>query len=261
MIFFLLVFVFLKMITLYSTAKIILFHFVKPQSHWTPEFKWIGECSGKLWFYTTWVFSMSEQQCPREGHSSHLASTLEALQKLLRDFPGSLEVRTPQSHCWGLGSISSWQLRSHKPCSATKKKKKKNLFSSTESPHWSCLSISRVQPTLEYFLEHQLWKQQAVKWDPAPAFWGAHSWWETSCSRLWQKILRQRFLKRITEVKSGQRKEIWRRGNTWAGLWRMNKSLLEEGGMIFSSQGTGRWGLRSSMFWENSKLFEVAESR
>lgn len=125
MIFFLLVFVFLKMITLYSTAKIILFHFVKPQSHWTPEFKWIGECSGKLWFYTTWVFSMSEQQCPREGHSSHLASTLEALQKLLRDFPGSLEVRTPQSHCWGLGSISSWQLRSHKPCSATKKKKKR----------------------------------------------------------------------------------------------------------------------------------------
>ena len=125
MIFFLLVFVFLKMITLYSTAKIILFHFVKPQSHWTPEFKWIGERSGKLWFYTTWVFSMSEQQCPREGHSSHLASTLEALQKLLRDFPGSLEVRTPQSHCWGLGSISSWQLRSHKPCSATKKKKKK----------------------------------------------------------------------------------------------------------------------------------------
>lgn len=127
MIFFLLVFVFLKMITLYSTAKIILFHFVKPQSHWTPEFKWIGECSGKLWFYTTWVFSMSEQQCPREGHSSHLASTLEALQKLLRDFPGSLEVRTPQSHCWGLGSISSWQLRSHKPCSATKKKKKKEF--------------------------------------------------------------------------------------------------------------------------------------
>lgn len=127
MIFFLLVFVFLKMITLYSTAKIILFHFVKPQSHWTPEFKWIGERSGKLWFYTTWVFSMSEQQCPREGHSSHLASTLEALQKLLRDFPGSLEVRTPQSHCWGLGSISSWQLRSHKPCSATKKKKKKEF--------------------------------------------------------------------------------------------------------------------------------------
>ena len=124
MIFFLLVFVFLKMITLYSTAKIILFHFVKPQSHWTPEFKWIGEHSRKLWFYTTWDFSMSEQQCLREGHSSHLASTLEALQKLLRDFPGSLEVRTPQSHCWGLGSISSWQLRSHKPCSATKKKKK-----------------------------------------------------------------------------------------------------------------------------------------
>ena len=124
MIFFLLVFVFLKMITLYSTAKIILFHFVKPQSHWTPEFKWIGEHSRKLWFYTTWDFSMSEQQCLREGHSSHLASTLEALQKLLRDFPGSLEVRTPQSHCLGLGSISSWQLRSHKPCSATKKKKR-----------------------------------------------------------------------------------------------------------------------------------------
>lgn len=103
MIFFLLVFVFLKMITLYSTAKIILFNFVKPQSHRTPEFKWTGEHSGKLWFYTTWVFSMSEQQCPCEGHSSHLASTLEALQKLLRDFPGSLEVRTPQSHCWGPG--------------------------------------------------------------------------------------------------------------------------------------------------------------
>ena len=183
MIFFLLVFVFLKMITLYSTAKIILFNFVKPQSHRTPEFKWTGEHSGKLWFYTTWVFSMSEQQCPCEGHSSHLASTLEALQKLLRDFPGSLEVRTPQSHCWGPGF--NLQLATKIPQALQCHQKKKNLFSSTESLCWSCLSISRVQPTLEYFLEHQLWKQQAVKWDPAPAFWGAHSWWETCCNRLW----------------------------------------------------------------------------
>lgn len=132
MIFFLLlVFVFLKMITLYSMAKMILFHFVKPQSHWTPEFKWTGEHSGKLWFYTTWIFSMSEQQWPRQGHSSHLTSTLEAFQKFLRDFPGGLEVRTPQSHCWGPGF--NLQLATKIPqalqCRQKKRKRKKKICS------------------------------------------------------------------------------------------------------------------------------------
>ena len=135
MIFFLLVFVFLKMITLYSTAKIILFNFVKPQSHRTPEFKWTGEHSGKLWFYTTWVFSMSEQQCPCEGHSSHLASTLEALQKVLRDFPGSLEVRTPQSHCWGPGFNLQLATKIPQALQCHQKKKKKKRICSVPRSH------------------------------------------------------------------------------------------------------------------------------
>ena len=42
-----------------------------------------------------------------------------------REFPGGPVVRTQRFHCQGRVRSLVWELRSHKPCGAAKKKKKR----------------------------------------------------------------------------------------------------------------------------------------
>ena len=56
----------------------------------------------------------------------HIINPKAATEKENRDFPGGPGLRIPGFHRHGPGSLPSWGAETHKPCSITKKRKRKN---------------------------------------------------------------------------------------------------------------------------------------
>ena len=70
----------------------------------------------------------------RQGKKAQL--TLEMVNSISREFPGSSVVRTPFSHCQGLGSIPGGGTKISQAESPVSKKKKKNHFEKVQDKQW-----------------------------------------------------------------------------------------------------------------------------